>query len=342
MNILLTSAGRRTYMVNYFKEALRGEGLVYVANSAESPAMRAGDVSFLTPLIYSEEYIPFLLEKCREYRIDLLVSLFDIDLPVLAAHSREFEEAGTTLAVSDSGMLSNCNDKYNMFLKLREAGLPCPKSILDPEEALRRTENGDLSWPLLLKPRYGMGSVGLYRAYRKEELTAFYGACEREINETYLRYESRISPGKCVLIQEVREGCEYGLDVISDLKGHFVTCIARRKLGMRSGETDEAIVLGADDPEYAILMETGEKLARAFGPRGLIDVDIIMDGSLTPYIIDINARFGGGYPFSHLAGADVPRAYVLWMQGRDEEARACCRSARAGVRGYKEIVPVKR
>ena len=46
MNILLTSAGRRTYLVNYFKEALRMAGftgLVHAANSESSPAFFAAD-----------------------------------------------------------------------------------------------------------------------------------------------------------------------------------------------------------------------------------------------------------------------------------------------------------
>ena len=33
MNILLTSAGRRTYMVEYFKEVLNGNGEVHASNS---------------------------------------------------------------------------------------------------------------------------------------------------------------------------------------------------------------------------------------------------------------------------------------------------------------------
>ena len=44
MNILLTSAGRRTYLVDYFKEALCMAGLtglVHAANSENSPAFLA-------------------------------------------------------------------------------------------------------------------------------------------------------------------------------------------------------------------------------------------------------------------------------------------------------------
>lgn len=36
MNILLTSAGRRTYLVEYFKKALGGQGKVYASNSIDT------------------------------------------------------------------------------------------------------------------------------------------------------------------------------------------------------------------------------------------------------------------------------------------------------------------
>ena len=29
----------------------------------------------------------------------------------------------------------------------------------------------------------------------------------------------------------------------------------------------------------------------------------------------MNARFGGGYPFSYLAGADLPSAIIRWVSG---------------------------
>ncbi|MBQ2040864.1 MAG: ATP-grasp domain-containing protein [Lachnospiraceae bacterium] len=337
---MLTSAGRRTYMVDYFKEALRGEGLVFVANSAMSPALTHGDGYFLTPLIYSREYIPFLLDKCRELKIGLLVSLFDIDLPVLAAHRDDFSAAGTFAAVSEPEMLRHCNDKYDMYLKLREGGIGCPETALFPvlhgvqEEASELFGGG----PVIVKPRFGMGSIGLYRAVGRTELQGAVAMCSREIRETYLKYESAEAPGQSVIVQKALNGTEYGLDVICDLDRNYVTTIVRRKLGMRSGETDEAVILGPEDPEYDILQDTGRKLAALLRPRGLTDVDVMMEpGSGKPFVIDINARFGGGYPFSHIAGADVPRAYVLWMKGEDSEARKACMGAKAGTHGFKDI-----
>ena len=73
MNILLTSVGRRTYLVEYFKEALKDRGEIHVSNSTSlSPAFLKADHYVITPLIYSKEYIPFLLDYCKNNKISAL------------------------------------------------------------------------------------------------------------------------------------------------------------------------------------------------------------------------------------------------------------------------------
>ena len=73
MNILFTSVGRRTYLVEYFKNALKNDGKVYVANSdANSPAFLVADESVVSPLIYDKNYIPFLLEFCKKNNIQIM------------------------------------------------------------------------------------------------------------------------------------------------------------------------------------------------------------------------------------------------------------------------------
>ena len=59
----------------------------------------------------------------------------------------------------------------------------------------------------------------------------------------------------------------------------------------------------------------GAKIAAAIPHVCLIDTYVIDDDDGRLWLIDINPRFGGGYPFSHLAGADAPAAYVRWSRG---------------------------
>ena len=52
MNVLLTSVGRRAYMVKYFKEVLGSDGSVHVCNSDDrTVAFHYADRSVISPLI---------------------------------------------------------------------------------------------------------------------------------------------------------------------------------------------------------------------------------------------------------------------------------------------------
>ena len=76
MNILLTSVGRRGYLVQYFKEALNGLGKVYVSNSdSNSAAFKYADEYVVSPLIYDNHYIDFLLNYCKkkQYKITYII-----------------------------------------------------------------------------------------------------------------------------------------------------------------------------------------------------------------------------------------------------------------------------
>ena len=194
MNILLTSAGRRTYLVEYFKEALQMagvEGHVHAANSQECPAFYAADQWVKTPLIYEPEYIPFLLDYCKHKRIGMVIPLFDIDVPVLAAHRAEFEAIGTILVTADETIARICNDKWRMycFLKeqkaLEEEGFGLPKTWIDEEEAVESVRCGETHYPLMVKPRWGMGSLSIYQADDEEELRLLVKKARREIKASY-------------------------------------------------------------------------------------------------------------------------------------------------------------
>ena len=116
MNVMLTSVGRRAYMVKYFKEVLGNDGKVYVCNSDDkSIAFKYADEKVISPLIYDENYIPFLLDYCRKNEINIVISLFDIDLLMLARHKKEFEEIGTKVIVSDPEIVEVCNDKWKTY-----------------------------------------------------------------------------------------------------------------------------------------------------------------------------------------------------------------------------------
>lgn len=132
-----------------------------------------------------------------------------------------------------------------------------------------------------------------------------------------------------LIIQERIAGTEYGLDILNDLNGRFVTCFVKRKLGMRCGETDAAETV--DDPALA---DFGRRIGEHLGHVGMLDVDVMVDED-GPCLLEINPRFGGHYPFAHAAGANAPAALLAWAEGREPEPSWL--QAKPGVRSIKDI-----
>lgn len=151
-----------------------------------------------------------------------------------------------------------------------------------------------------------MGSNSIFIADSEIELEVFYQKINKQIEETYLKYESAKTKEFNVLIQEKLDGQEYGVDIINDLECNFANCIIKKKLAMRAGETDCAIVI-----EDSRIYETGKHLANCLQHIANLDVDMFVCNDRV-YILEMNARFGGGYPFSHIAGVDLPRAIISW------------------------------
>lgn len=333
MNILLTSVGRRSYLVNYFKEALKSlNGKVFAANSIETYALQQADAFTLTPQIYSTEYIDYLINYCKKNKITVLISLFDIDLPILAKNKQRFKDIGVDVIVSDPEVIDICNDKWKTYQFLIQHNIKTPTTYISFSEAVTALQNKELEYPVIIKPRWGMGSIGIYKADNLEELQVLYKKVRNEINGSYLKFESAADADNAILIQECIESDEYGIEVINDLNREYVTTFCKHKIAMRSGETDQAITIENDK-----LSEVGKSLSKTLRHIAVLDSDCLeKNGDF--YVLELNARFGGQYPFSHLAGANIPKQIVDWCTGM--KTNQMLTTISANVLCSKDIKPV--
>lgn len=335
LNILLTSVGRRTYIVNYFKDALGSDGEVHIANSTpETPTFQLTDKKVVTPLIYDKTYIPFLINYCKKNGITAIIPLFDIDLPILSKGKNLFEDIGVKVIVSDSTVTDICNDKWKTSQFLRKYGINGPKTYLllnDAKEALKKNK---ICFPLIVKPRGGMGSISVYEANSMQELDILYNKVKDELLKSYLKYESRSDIDRCVIIQEKLTGQEYGMDVINDLEGNYQNTIVKRKIAMRAGETDIAETV--DNPK---LKDLGRLISEKLRHIANLDVDLFLNNDEV-FVLEMNARFGGGYPFTHIAGVNLPKAIISWIKGEPVNKTELL-TERIGVKGFKDIEIVR-
>ncbi len=333
VNILFSSAGRRTYIIHYFQQALQGKGKVYASNSIYTYTLGQADGHTLTPEIYNPDYIPFLLQYCKANSITAIIPLFDIDLPILAKHRTLFEQEGITLVVSDYPVAQTCNDKWATYQLLKQAGLNQPPTFLSLAEATQAIDTGSVAFPLIVKPRWGMGSIGIYTTRNREELNVLYAKLRNDIWDTALRFESAADREASIIIQQQIKGQEYGIEILNDLQGHYAATFAKKKIAMRSGETDVAETV--DPTPFLPIAQT---LSSPLKHRAMLDVDCFVSPSGDITVLEMNCRFGGQYPFTHNAGVNVPLQLVRWLQGLPTDPALL--TQRCGVRSCKDINPV--
>lgn len=310
MNILFTCAGRRNYLINYFKESLGENGLIYAADmQKEAPAMVDADIAILVPGIYDINYIFTLKQIIKDNNIDLIISLNDLELPILSRAKDELEALGAKVVIPNMNVIDITFDKVMTAGFLNSIGLNTPQTFTSLDEALEKINQDLLKFPLVVKPRWGSASIGIDFPKDLEELKLVFKLAHMRLKDTILAEASKEDLNQAILIQEKIEGPEYGMDILNDFNGNYMGTFVRKKLAMRAGETDKAISI--INPE---LENIGKRIAENLKHIGNLDCDLLeQDGKF--YVLELNARFGGGYPFSHEAGMNTAAAYIGWMRG---------------------------
>lgn len=314
MNILFTCAGRRTYLLKYFKENMNeGDKVVATDMQLSAPALQVADVKLQVPAVYDPKYVDITLQICKEQKIDVLLSLNDLELPILAENKAKFEAEGVKVIVSDPSVIDIAFDKYKTAQWVESLGLKSPKTFVRLEDAKHALETGELHFPLFMKPRWGSGSIGLESIADMEELDIYYHLLMKKIKKTILATAS--VGDEYIMIQEKLTGNEFGLDVMNDLEGNNVAVSVKQKLAMRAGETDKAVTV--DLPE---VREIGHKIGNALKHIGNLDVDVMQNEKGEYCVLELNPRFGGGFPFSYEAGVNLPKAIIEWVKENKVDA----------------------
>lgn len=332
MNILITSAGRRSYLIEYFKQAFFEKGKVFASNSEYSVALEKADGYLISPIIYDNSYIDTIIAFCIENNIKAVISVFDIDLLVLAKNKNKFLENNIQLILSDVETVQICNDKWETYNFFINNSIPTPPTYIDILKLKEDLKLGKIDFPLIIKPRWGMASIGIYKVENDEELNFFYNYCKKEIFNSHLKFESNFTPEFPIIIQKIIKGQEYGLDIIADLESNYVGVFPKSKLKMRAGETD----LGRTENPL-----TFDKYARTINDllnvKGILSVDCF----LTPEglsFIEMNCRISGHYPLSHLAGVNLPKQLLKWLMGENTDKNNFL--FEEGLYITKDLVPV--
>lgn len=332
MNVLLTSAGRRGYLVEYFKQALNGRGQVVCANAfPDSAAMYAADQRVVVPFSNDSAYVGTIIDLCHKYEIGLICSFHDLDVYVLSQHCDELRHTGAVPVLPSAEWGRLTLDKYESTCLLNRNGFSVPWTSVRLSEAVRAIEEGTLGFPVTVKARGGFGSIGLSTCYSIDQIKRASDAAISQAESLDKSWRIPFPVEESVLFQQTILGNEYCIGLVNDLRGRYASHLVTHIHAMRAGESDAATTV---DPQMA--GDFPLRLSCITGHCGIWGVDCMQDNGVLR-IIDINPRFTGDYPFQHIAGANIPAALIAWAC--DEQPDPFWLQSNVGVRAYKNLVP---
>ena len=286
-NVLISSGGRRVSLLEAFRDALRDlnlTGSVFVADASSlSSAARRADRSFVVPRCDTADFVPELIKICSSSDVHLVVPTIDPELEPYADSRERFAAIGTTVAVSSPETVRLVADKSRTFDWLVRNSFPTlPQSTVADVVADRS------AWrlPVVVKPRRGSASNGVRRIKSWGHLKHLDGDD---------------------IVQPLADGDEYTVDVLVNSSGRAVCAVPRRRLEVRAGEVSKALTVRSPALEH-LACSIAETLPGAYGA---LNIQMFWDSSSDDIrVLEINARFGGGFPLSWRAGGLYPRWIV--------------------------------
>ncbi len=285
---LFSTVGKRSYIADYFRSADPEIVIIGSGNTPFTPGFTACDKAVIVPDIGSDGYLSKVLDLVEAERIENVLIFSDLDVTSIAAIRPELTRRGVKCFFPGEQLANLAADKHATATWARANGFNAPNSALSLD-ALPPTPT------VVTKPRFGSASQGVTIGPR-ENANEAARLCEDPV------------------FQEHIPGTEVNLEILGDLDGNPVRCSVWRKFSSVNGETALSQTVRDDE-----LIEYARKLGDAMKLIGPNDVDLIRTADGTLYLIEVNTRFGGGYPVSQLAGAGFPEALLRMAQGHQME-----------------------
>ncbi|OAH54496.1 hypothetical protein AWH48_07815 [Domibacillus aminovorans] len=295
INVLILSAGRRVELVQCFQIAakkLNVKSSVVAGDCSDTaPALYFADRTYKLPRISESNYITSIIDACNQENITLIVPTIDTDLLILAENKNFIEEkTNAKVLISDISVVKICRDKINTQKFLEENNFGIPKMYTDEE-----IENGDLQFPLFIKPKSGSSSINTFKVNDSNELKV---------------YRSLVNDA---VIQDFMEGQEFTVDVFLDFESTVITIVPRLRIATRSGEISKGKIIRDQE-----IIDDVTRLMKVLKPIGHITVQLMKTNKGIEYI-EVNPRFGGGAPMSIKSGADSCENLFRLLMGQKLE-----------------------
>jgi len=215
-------------------------------------------------------FVPEILKICKKEGIKAIISGPEEEITAISKNKNIFLKEGILPIVPDYDTVKICADKIKTYEFFIKHGIPTPKTFELNDLKLQEDE---MKYPIIIKPRFGRGSSGIYIIRDEKDFKHF----NREYTLNYIG-------------QEYIEGIECTIDVFSDMDGNVLSIVPRKRLTVESG-----IAVKSETFYDRDLIEYTYKIAEKLNIKGPANIQCIMSEKNSCFMFtEINTRFGGG------------------------------------------------
>lgn len=265
---------------------------------------------YIVPKASSSNYIETILKICKKEKVEVLIGGSEPEIEVIAKNKKIFSENGIKVLSNSWDIIKKSSDKFEVIQLLNSFGIKCPKTkIFQTNQDLKEF----LSFPIIIKPRFGSGSKNVFIAYDLDDAIMF---C------TYLK-----KYGQEPLIQEHIGNFEeeYTIGVLFDDGGKLCTSIAMRRILEGGISTRQISVNPKNNQKHVIssgisqgyfedfeeIRKFGEMIALKINSTGPINIQCRkVKNEIIPF--EINPRFSASVTLRSSVGHNEPNIFLRY------------------------------
>lgn len=283
MNILISSAGKRVSLVKAFQKELKilfpgSKVFATDSNTELSAACAVADGKFEVPRLDHPNYIERLIINCRKNNIKLIIPTIDTELLLLSDKKTLLQSNGIDVVISSLNIINICRDKrlIHYFFKRKDV------------DVAEEYDRDNLKFPLFIKPSDGSRSIDTFLIEKKEDLTNYHFSNDKFMFLEYINHA---------------ENDEYTCDTYYGLDSKLKCVVPRKRIEVRDGEVNKG-----KTEKNELVNYIKEHLTEIKGARGCLTMQFFLNRiSRRIVAIEVNPRFGGGYPLAYISGANFPK-----------------------------------
>jgi predicted ATP-grasp superfamily ATP-dependent carboligase len=257
-------------------------------------------VLYPSPDMEPDGFIKWLHDFIDYEKIDVIIPIGACITRLLSEHKMAFIKK-VKMYLVDFNIYLKALDKAQTMKIAMENGITCPKTYFPAEENLDRIIEMIESYPVVIKPRFGVAARGVTIINSEGELRTKFPEVQR--------YH-----GKCIIQEYIpHDGMQYKAEILMNEQQEVISWIVYNKPRHYPAEAGSSTINCTVDRED--ILKISEEMLRHMDWYGMGDCDFIEDPrDRIPKLMEINPRFTRSIKIASIAGVDFfYKVYQLAM-----------------------------